>query len=189
MAPMALPTPTLRTERLLLRPFDDGDADDLFALHSDATVLRYWDSPPWVEPERARQFLARSRQVAEDGTGARLAVERAADGVLLGWCGFTRWNPAYRSAALGYCFAEVAWGHGYATEAARAVLTWAFGTLDLNRVQAETDTRNLASARVLTKLGFVHEGTQREDCVVDGVVSDSWVFGLLRRDWRPPAGA
>ena len=50
-------------------------------------------------------------------------------------------------------------------------------------MQAEADTRNVASARVLEKVGFVHEGTLREDCVVDGVVSDSWVFGLLRRDW------
>jgi ribosomal-protein-alanine N-acetyltransferase len=45
-------------------------------------------------------------------------------------------------------------------------------------------TRNLASARVLEKLGFTHEGTLREDCVVDGDLSDSWVFGLLRREWQ-----
>ena len=63
------------------------------------------------------------------------------------------------------------------------MLQWAFDTLDLNRVQAETDTRNVASARVLEKLGFVREGTLREDCVVDGDVSDSWVYGLLRREW------
>jgi RimJ/RimL family protein N-acetyltransferase len=56
--------------------------------------------------------------------------------------------------------------------------------VDLNRVQAETDTRNAPSARVLEKLGFVREGTLREDCVVNGDVSDSWVYGLLRRD-RP----
>jgi ribosomal-protein-alanine N-acetyltransferase len=74
---------------------------------------------------------------------------------------------------------------GYATEAARVLLRWAFGTLDLNRVQAQTDTRNLASARVLEKLGFVREGTLREDCVVNGEVSDSWVYGLLRREWQP----
>ena len=65
------------------------------------------------------------------------------------------------------------------------MLQWAFDTLDLNRVQAEADTRNPASARVLEKLGFVLEGTLREDCVVNGEVSDSWVFGLLERDWRP----
>ena len=61
------------------------------------------------------------------------------------------------------------------------MLEWAFDTLDLNRVQAETDTRNVASARVLEKLGFEREGTLREDCVVNGEVSDSWVYGLLRR--------
>jgi RimJ/RimL family protein N-acetyltransferase len=180
-----LPTPTLSTDRLRLRPFDDADADALFALHSNAHVLRYWDSPPWTERGRAERFIAACRQMADDGTGARPAVERLSDGAFLGWCGLVRWNPEHRSASLGYCFGEAAWGHGYATEAAGALLRWAFDTLDLNRVQAETDTRNLASARVLEKLGFVREGTLREDCIVRGEVSDSWVYGLLRREWRP----
>ncbi|MFI5836423.1 GNAT family N-acetyltransferase [Micromonospora sp. NPDC051300] len=181
---MPLPTPTLRTARLRLRPFADSDAGVLFALHSSARILRYWDSPPWRDPERAARFVAACRRMAEEGTGARVAVDRFSDGAFLGWCGLVRWNPEYRSASLGYCFDDAAWGQGYATEAARALLGWAFATLDLNRVQAETDTRNVASARVLEKLGFVREGTLREDCVVAGEVSDSWVFGLLRRDWR-----
>jgi len=79
-------------------------------------VLRYWDAPPWTERMRAERFIATCRQMAEEGTGARLAVDR---------------------------------------------------------VQAETDTRNAASARVLEKVGFVREGTLREDCVVNGEVSDS----------------
>jgi len=70
-------------------------------------------------------------------------------------------------------------GRGYATEAARAVLQWAFVTLSLNRVQVEVDTRNAASAGVLEKLGFVREGTLREDCVDDDV-SHSWVYRLPR---------
>lgn len=107
-----------------------------------------------------------------------------AGGAFVGWCCLSRWNPTYRSAAIGYVYAEAAWGRGYATEAAGALLDWAFAAWDLNRVQAELDTRNAASARVLEKLGFVQEGTLREDCVVDGEVSDSWVYGLLRRDWR-----
>jgi RimJ/RimL family protein N-acetyltransferase len=69
------------------------------------------------------------------------------------------------------------------------LLQWAFDTLEVNRVQAETDTRNVASAHVLEKVGFMREGTLREDCVVNGEVSDSWVFGLLRRDWRPLPGS
>ena len=178
---MPLPTPTLRTERLVLRPFADADADDLWALHSDARVLRYWDSPPWTDRARTERFLATCARMAEEGSGARLVIER--DGSFLGWIGLHECNADHRSAKLGYVLGEVAWGHGYATESARAVLGWAFDALPLNRVQAEVDTRNPASARVLEKLGFVHEGTLREDCVVDGVVSDSWVYGLLRREW------
>jgi RimJ/RimL family protein N-acetyltransferase len=183
---MSLPTPTLLTARLRLRPFADADGDALFALHSKAHVLRYWDSPPWTERARAERFLARSRQLAEDGTGARLAMDRRSDGSFIGWCNLGDWNADYRSARLGYCLDDSAWGQGYATEAVGAVLGWAFETLDLNRVQAEADTRNVASARVLEKLGFVREGTLREDCVVNGDVSDSWVYGLLRREWSPP---
>jgi RimJ/RimL family protein N-acetyltransferase len=179
---MSLPAPTLHTTGLVLRPFTDADADALFALQSNAHVLRYWDSPPWTEPERAQRFITTCRLLAEDGSGARLAIDR--EGEFIGWCGLTRWNPDFRSAALTYCLAESAWGHGYATEAARVLLQWAFDTLDLNRVQAEADTRNAASARVLEKLGFVLEGTLREDCVVNGDVSDSWVYGLLRREWQ-----
>ena len=181
---MSVPTPTLHTARLRLRPFTDADADDLFALHSNAHVLRYWDSPPWTDRARAGRFIEKCQQLSEEGSGARVAMERASDGAFLGWCGLTKWNPGYRSASLGYCLDDAAWGHGYATEAARALLQWGFDTLDLNRVQAEADTRNAASARVLEKLGFVLEGTLREDCIVNGDVSDSWVYGLLRREWQ-----
>ncbi len=184
---MTLATPILDTARLRLRPFTDADAAALFALHSSARVLRYWDAPPWSEPARAERFITACRTMADEGTGARVAIDRVCDGAFIGWCSLTRWNPEYRSASLGYCFDDAAWGHGYATEAAHALLRWAFGTLDLNRVQAETDTRNVASARVLEKVGFVREGTLREDCVVNGEVSDSWVFGLIRRDWQPSA--
>ena len=66
---MPLPAPTLQTTRLRLRPFDDTDADDLFALHSDAHVLRFWDSPPWSAPERAERFITACRQMAEEAPG------------------------------------------------------------------------------------------------------------------------
>ncbi|MET7391498.1 GNAT family N-acetyltransferase [Streptomyces sp. NPDC005529] len=181
----SLPTPTLHTSRLRLRAFAEVDANDLFTLHSNAYVLRYWDSPPWSERQRAERFIADCRHMAQQSTGARLAVDRLSDGAFIGWCTLNGWNPDHRSASLGYCFNEAAWGHGYATETAHAVLQWAFNTLDLNRVQAEADTRNTPSARALEKLGFVREGTLREDCIVNGEVSNSWVYGPIKREWRP----
>jgi ribosomal-protein-alanine N-acetyltransferase len=182
---MILPTPTLRTSRLLLRPFTEADTDAIFALQSNPHVLRYWDSPPWSERARAERFIARCRQMEQEGSGARVAIERAVDRVFIGWCCLVEWNPDYRSATLGYCLDDSAWGQGFAPEAADALLRWAFDTLDLNRVQSDADTRNTASARVLEKLGFVREGMLRENCIVNGEVSDSWVYGLLRRQWKP----
>jgi [ribosomal protein S5]-alanine N-acetyltransferase len=134
---MPLPTPTLHTARPLLRPFTKADTDAIFVLHTSPRVLRYWDAPPWRERARAERFIALCRQ---EGTGARLAIERAADGVFLGWCCLVKWNPDCRSATMGYRLDDAAWGQGFAAESAGALLQWAFDTLDLNRVQAETDT-------------------------------------------------
>ncbi len=178
-------TPTLRSARLRLRPFTDGDLDELFSLHRKPAVLRYWDAPPWRQRAQAERFVERCAQMKRDGIAARLAIELAASGGFIGWCSIAC-NPAFRSAKIGYCLDDTAWGQGFATEAASTLLRWAFDAFDLNRVQAETDTRNAASARVLEKLGFVREGTLREDCIVEGVVSDSWVCGLLRREWTSP---
>lgn len=186
---MPLPTPTLQTARLLLRPFAARDAGSIYALQSNVRVLRYWDSPPWTERSRAEAFIAACRKMEEDGTGARFAIETRRDSAFIGWCSMFRWNPVYRSLGIGYCLDERVWGKGYATEGVRAMLQWAFGTLDLNRVEAELDTRNAASARVPEKLGFVREGLKREDCVVSNEVSDSWIYGLLRREWRADPGS
>ena len=182
---MPLPTPTLQTSRLLLRPFADSDLEAIYALQSNARVLRYWDSPPWTDRARAQSFLGACQQLELDGSGCRFAIELEATCTFIGWCSMFRWNPIFRSLGVGYCLDEHAWGRGYATEAVGAMLHWLYDRLDLNRVEAELDTRNIASARVLEKLGFVREGLRREDCVVNGEVSDSWIYGLLTREWRP----
>ena len=100
--------------------------------------------------------------------------------------GVLSWNGTQSTAVQCWAIAsKQRYGaKGFATEAASALLSWAFDTLDLNRVHSQADTRNIASGRVLEKLGFVLKGTLREDCIVDGEVSDSWVYGLLRRDWN-----
>ncbi len=97
---MALPTPALHTARLRLRPFNARDAGALFALQSDASVLRYWDAPPWSERARADRFIAACRQIEDEGSGARLAIDRISDDVFVGWCGLTRWNPDSREGTL-----------------------------------------------------------------------------------------
>ena len=186
---MPLPTPTLHTTRLLLRPFIEADADVLFALQSSPRVLRYWDSPPWNERARADRFIAACKQMEDEGTGARLAIERVCDRVFIGWCCLIKWNPDYRSATMGYCLDDAVWGQGFATEAAGAILQWAFDTLDLNRVQAETDTRNTASSRVLEKFGSCAKARCERTaswmarCRTRGCTGFSGGTGSRRRTW------
>ena len=191
---MSLDTPGLHTSRLQLRPFTDADADATFAPQSSAHVLRYWDAPPWTERDQATRFIAARVQMAAEGTGVdRLAIDRVADGAFIGWCTLSRCNPDYRSASIGYCLGDAAWGHGHSTEASTALLQWAFDTLGLNRVQAGTDTRHLASDRVLEKLGFVRQervrGLHRErrDLRLSGVRADQAAAALIRGG-RPAGG-
>jgi [ribosomal protein S5]-alanine N-acetyltransferase len=186
---MPLPTPTLQTTRLLLRPFTESDADAIYALQSNAHVMRYWNTPPWTNRSQANAFIATCRKMEEDGSGARFAIETRDQHAFFGSGSMFGWNPVYRSLGIGYCFAQPAWGKGYATEAMHAMLRWAYDSLDLNRVETELDTRNAASARVLEKLGFEREGLKREVCIVSGEVSDSWIYGLLRWDWKADLGA
>ena len=180
---MPLLAPTLTTARLVLRPFRDADRREVFELHSHARVMRYWDSAPWSDETQADRFLSRCRALSDNEAGARVAVERRDTGRFIGWIGLQHWDHDNRSANLGYVFAEHAWGQGYATEAGRALLEWGFDVMDLNRVSAQTDTRNEASARVLTKIGFTLEGILRENVIVDGEVSDDATYSLLRREW------
>ena len=83
--------------------------------------------------------------------------------------------------------AQRAWGLGYMHEALSALLDHGFSAWNLNRVEADIDPRNQASARALERLGFRREGLLRERWIVAGEVSDTAYYGLLRSDWRAKA--
>ena len=175
---------TLETPRLRLRPYAPSDAGDVFALFSDPAVMRYWSSAPWTDLQQAHDFLARDAASLAQGTSARLGIVRKDDGALIGNCTLFAFDAACRRAETGYVLSPAAWGHGYAHEAVGALLDWGFDKLDLNRVEADIDPRNAASARALERLGFVREGHLRERWIVNGEVCDSFIYGLLRAEWK-----
>ncbi len=182
---------TLRTERLLLRPSRENDAAALFGTFSDARVARYLSRPPWPDIGVARERIARDIKALPEGDYLCLMLERAVDGRLIGECSLFGFSEQCRRAELGYALAAEAWGHGYMHEALSTFLGFGFAELGLNRVEADIDPRNEASARALERLGFVKEGHLRERWIVAGEVSDSGLYGLLRADWpadlNPPA--
>lgn len=180
----AFPDLPLHTARLELRPLRETDVPALFAIHSDAQAMRYWDHTIWTSDERGRAMVARDR-AATARDHLRLGIAPAAGGDVIGTCALWRINVQSRRAEIGYILAPRAWGHGYMHEALSALLAYAFAVLDLQRVEADTDPRNDRSTRLLERLGFVREGLFRERCIVDGEVSDSAMYGLLRREWVP----
>ncbi len=174
---------TLRTERLVLRPLRETDASALFGIFSDPKVMRYWSTPPWTTMDQAHAMIARDLKAMPAGEHLLLGIERAGDGALLGTCTLFSMNANCRRAEVGYGLASSAWGHGYMDEALRSLLGYGFSELNLNRVEADIDPRNEASAKSLERLGFAQEGVLRERWIVDGEVSDTALYGLLQREW------
>lgn len=174
----------LQTARLNLRPLQLADADDLFRMHSDAEFMRYWAWAPWTTVAQAVALIESDLQQLAAGRHVRLGLFRREDGRFVGTCSLFNLVPGCRRAELGYGIVPAHWRQGYMAEAVGALIGWAFGTLGLNRLEADIDPRNTASARGLAKLGFRHEGLLHERWIVDGAVSDSALYGLLVRDWR-----
>jgi ribosomal-protein-alanine N-acetyltransferase len=174
----------LETTRLVLRPFEEADAAALFAIFSDREVMRYWSTVPWESMAFAEDFVRRDREAVARGEHLRLAIVRRTDQTVLGMCTLFSFVPLCRRAEVGYGLARHAWGQGYMHEAVTRLLDYGFEHLALNRVEADIDPRNLASARSLERLGFRREGHLRERWVVGGEVSDSYLYGLLLKDWQ-----
>ena len=122
---------------------------------------------------------------------AQLKVRNWQDGAFtqttpffVGNCTLHHFHDASRRAEIGYALARPFWGQGYMHEALQSLVTYAFEQLDLNRLEADIDPRNASSARSLDRLGFRKEGHLRERWIVNGEVSDTGYYGLLRSDWR-----
>jgi RimJ/RimL family protein N-acetyltransferase len=177
----------IATERLALRRFRESDAATLAAYRSDPSIARYqsWDTP--YPPELAAATVA-TLAAGDPGEPGwfQYAIERTADGRHIGDVGVLL-HDNRRQADIGFTLATPYHGHGYATEAVRAVLDDLLRVRALHKVSAECDARNTASARLLERAGFVREGLRRSHTWIKGEWTDDLLYGLLATEW-PPGG-
>jgi ribosomal-protein-alanine N-acetyltransferase len=178
----ALEPIVLITERLVLRRLVAADAAALFAIFSDPEVVRYWSSPAWSGMEQADQYVASADAGIASGSDLRLGITLAGSGQLVGQVALYSFNRQNRRCDVGYALGRAHWGHGYLGEALGAMLEHGFAALDLNRVEADIDPRNVASAKALERIGFRLEGMMRERWIVAGEICDTAFYGLLRSD-------
>lgn len=176
--------PELATARLVLRELRPSDAAAVAAGAGDRRVAAFLIQVPSPYPiSLARRWVAHRIEWWDQGRGVTLAVTlRDAPDVLLGTVSLRRYVRD-RRAELGYWLAQPAWGHGFATEAAGAMVDFGFSGLGLARVYAQVLADNRASLRVLDKLGMVHEGVKRQHIHKGRRLHDVMLYGLLRDEW------
>jgi ribosomal-protein-alanine N-acetyltransferase len=176
--------PVLETERLTLRAFSPADAPEVQRLAGDRAVASTTQNIPHpYEDGVAEAWIAALQPAFERGAGVSFAIVRRDDGQLLGAIGLT-YAPQHERAEMGYWIGAPYWNHGYATEAARAVIAYAFQVLGLNKVSAQHLTRNPASGRVMQKAGMRHEGILRAHVKKWGVFEDLKTYSILRREFE-----
>lgn len=177
--------PILHTERLLLRAPEPADAAAMFPIMADPEVVRYFGAPPMASLEEAHERIAGIRTAFAAHEGVRWAITLREDGTFLGTCGFWRLIKPHFRAEIGYELGRAWWGRGLMTEALRAALRFGFAQMGLHSVEATIDPPNVASRRVLEKLGFVQEAYFRENYYdpASNSFGDSAVFSLLRSRW------
>ena len=173
----------LSADRVSLRRLTEADPAAMFGMFSHPEVMRYWSRPAMTEMAQAEALLQQVLADYRSGDSLPLAIERNHDRILVGNCTLHHFHEASRRAEIGYCLARPYWGMGYMHEALQTLLAYAFERLHLNRLEADIDPRNTSSARSLGRLGFVQEGHLRQRWIVDGEVSDTGFYGLLRDDW------
>jgi RimJ/RimL family protein N-acetyltransferase len=174
------------TERLVLRTFTADDFDALFAYQSRADVATWllWDARTEEEVRRALAAKIASVAIADEGDVLALAIIRKDTGALVGDVILEFADAEHRTAEIGYIMHPDHQGLGFTTEACREVLRIAFDELGLHRVIGRIETRNVASGRVLEKLGMRREATFVENEFVKGEWQSEAMFAILEREWR-----
>ena len=175
----------LSTDRLLLRDFVDEDWPAVLAYQSDPRYLRFY---AWTRrtPEDVQAFVARfiAQQEHDPRLKFQLAITLPATGQLIGNAGIRIKTAGGHEADIGYELDAQYWGYGYASEAARALVRFGFEQLRLHRISAHCLAENVASARVLEKLGMRLESRQRGSEHFKGRYWDTLHYGIHEQEWR-----
>ncbi len=176
--------PNLETGRLVLRPLTLQDAPPLALLAGRREIADTTISIPHPYSEQqARQWIGETADLFAKGKAVVFGMELKGEGSLVGAVGLRDIDVEHSLAEMGFWVAVERWGHGYATEAARAVLAFGFEQLKLNRIYAHHMVRNPASGRVLARIGMKQEGLLRERVRKWGVFEDVVLMAALRGEW------
>jgi RimJ/RimL family protein N-acetyltransferase len=181
----------IETERLLLRDFTLDDVEALAACRADERLWRFYNPVDDIEANTRGAIEVFIRwQSQQPRTYFQLAIVLKQTGSLVGTCGLRKRAQAFHrppvvpEAELGYELEPRHWGKGYASEAARAMVAYGFGALELDRVFAYPLGENEVSWRLMERLGMRREGVLRDQANLRGRRVDTYLYGLLKEEWK-----
>lgn len=175
----------IETERLILRPLQHKDVDDILPYHSDPESIRYI---PWGERDRdyVVDWLTRAvtyRGIGEEQPGLLLAMVEKSSGKVIGQLNTAMTDRPNNTADIGYISNPAYRGQGFVHEALVALIDYLFNEEKVHRVIADIDIRNHDSVRVVERLGFRLEATYLENDYLKGEWCSMHLYALLSREW------
>jgi RimJ/RimL family protein N-acetyltransferase len=170
----------LDTSNLFLRPLEMGDDEAMFAMLSDKVSMEYWSSTPITGIEQAREVLREDLESDALGKSLCWAIMHRDRDIMIGKCILFQFDLANKRAEIGFILNRNFWRQGLMFQALEAVIGFAFGHLDLHRIEADVDVQNTGSLAILEKLGFEREGLFRDRWCVYGEWQDSVMLGLIK---------
>jgi ribosomal-protein-alanine N-acetyltransferase len=178
-------SPTLETERLILRNLEAEDLSFVLAHFGDPEVHRYLvDTDPVASEQEAQEIIDFYADPERMKRNRWVLVERSSDEPI-GTAGLHAYDSHNRKIEVGYDLSPTRWGQGLMGEALAAILDHAFGALDVHRIEAFAHTMNGPSVRLLERLGFTREGTIRHQYWRHGEWHDHHLYALLSTDPQP----
>jgi len=176
--------PVVQTERLILRPVEEGDYTAIFEYARDPDVAKYttWEAHKNIEDSKAHVRFILKRY--KENKPSNWVVILKDGNRLIGTCGFVSEFRSNNRAEVGFAISKDCWNMGYVTEALKKALEFGFKTIGYNRIEAICDVENTASAKVMEKCGMKFEGVLRQYIVKHGQFRDVKSYAVLREEFR-----
>lgn len=172
--------PVLNTDRLVLRQIDNGDADELFYLRSDAQIMKYICRPKPKDMEDLLQLILKIRNMIANNEGIGWAMTLKGDNKLIGHISLHVLIKEHYRAEVGYMMHPDHYGKGIMDEALKAVIDYGFNTIGLHSMEANVSPENTASRKLLERNGFKQEAHFKENFYWEGEFLDSIIYSRLK---------